>query len=292
MRIVTFRNGGPPRLGVLRGEDIQNGIIDIGSTAERLPSEIEALLAAGGDAWETVRRVCADPPAHALIEADAVELLPVVPHPSKIVCVGLNYRDHAQELGQQIPEVPTVFAKYSNCLVGAGAPIELPDVSREVDYEAELAFVIGRAGRRIAAERALEHVAGYTIFNDVTARDHQWVTPQWSYAKSFDTFGPLGPSLVTPDEVGDPHDLGVRLLIGDELLQNGSTRDLIFSIPEIVAFLSQAMTLIPGDVIATGTPAGIGATRDPARFLRPGDCVRIEIDRLGALENPVVEATI
>jgi 2-keto-4-pentenoate hydratase/2-oxohepta-3-ene-1,7-dioic acid hydratase in catechol pathway len=214
-----------------------------------------------------------------------------VPHPGKVVCIGLNYRDHATETGLAPPEVPTVFAKWPSALVGHGAPIVVPRATQQVDFEAELAFVIGRRAHRVREADALRHVAGYTVFDDVTARDMQFETTQWTLGKSPDTFGPIGPALVTADEVPDPHDLAISLSVDGETLQSSSTRELVFGIPELVAFLSRAMTLEPGDVVATGTPAGVGYTRSPPRFLRPGERVRVEVEGVGVLENPVVAAT-
>jgi 2-keto-4-pentenoate hydratase/2-oxohepta-3-ene-1,7-dioic acid hydratase in catechol pathway len=216
-----------------------------------------------------------------------VTLASVVPDPEKIICIGLNYRDHAKETNLAIPEFPTVFAKYSNTLIGNGEAILIPPSTSKVDYEAELAFVIGRRAKNVTEQEALTYVAGYTIFNDVSARDYQLRTSQWTLGKSFDTFGPAGPALVTKDEVPDPHALAIRLRIGDELLQDSNTRNMVFSVAALVAHLSTAMTLEPGDIVATGTPAGVGFTRNPPRFLKAGETVRVEIERLGVLQNPV-----
>jgi acylpyruvate hydrolase len=205
-----------------------------------------------------------------------------------VICIGLNYRDHAAETHASIPEVPTVFSKYANTLIGDGEPIVIPRVTQQVDYEAELAFVIGRRARYITESDALRYVAGYTLFNDVTGRDYQFRTGQWTIGKTFDTFGPLGPALVTADEIPNPHALPIRLSINGEVLQDSNTSQLIFSIPALVAYLSQVMTLEPGDVVATGTPSGVGFVRQPPRFLHPHDRVRVEIEGLGVLENPVV----
>jgi 2-keto-4-pentenoate hydratase/2-oxohepta-3-ene-1,7-dioic acid hydratase in catechol pathway len=221
------------------------------------------------------------------VAEQAVEFAPPLFAIGKIICIGLNYRDHAAESNQPVPEYPTVFAKYSSCVIGPGEPIVIPRVTSQVDYEGELAVVIGRRARDVAEADALSYVAGYAPFNDVSARDYQSRTSQWTIGKTFDTFGPLGPALVTADEVADPHALGLRVTIGDDVLQSSNTRHLIFTIPQLVAYLSAVMTLEPGDVIATGTPAGVGAARKPARWLQPGEVVRVEIDGLGALENPV-----
>jgi 2-keto-4-pentenoate hydratase/2-oxohepta-3-ene-1,7-dioic acid hydratase in catechol pathway len=222
------------------------------------------------------------------LERADVRLLAPVPRPGKIICIGLNYRDHAAESNVAPPEYPTVFAKYGNTIAAPGEAIVLPPISAEVDYEGELAVVIGRRCQAVAEADALGVVAGYMPFNDVSARDYQMRTSQWTIGKTFDTFAPCGPALVTADEVPDPHALDIRVSIGGEVLQSSNTRHLIFNIPHLIAYLSAVMTLEPGDIIATGTPAGVGFARTPPRFLRPGDVVRIEIERLGALENPVV----
>jgi acylpyruvate hydrolase len=214
-----------------------------------------------------------------------------LPRPGKLILLGLNYRDHAEETGQKIPEVPTLFAKYHNSVIGPGAAILIPRATEQIDYEAELAFVIGRRGHQIPRERALDYVAGYTIINDVSARDYQFVTSQWMVGKTFDTHCPMGPTLVLKDELLDPHNLDISLSIAGEVLQQSNTKQLIFKVPETVEYLSHVMTLEPGDVISTGTPAGVGFTRKPPRWLRPGETVRVEIAGLGVLENPVAKAS-
>jgi 2-keto-4-pentenoate hydratase/2-oxohepta-3-ene-1,7-dioic acid hydratase in catechol pathway len=215
-------------------------------------------------------------------------LLAPIPRPKKLICVGLNYRDHAAETGAVIPEVPTIFNKFATAVIGPGAPIVLPKVSNSPDYEAEFAFVIGKGGRHIAEADWRDHVFGYTIVNDVSARDYQRATTQWLMGKTFDTFAPMGPWIITKDEIGDPHNLIVRMVINGETLQNGNTSQLIFNIPQLIAFLSSVFTLEPGDVVSTGTPAGVGAARKPPRWLRPGDEVAVQIQGIGELRNPVV----
>jgi 2-keto-4-pentenoate hydratase/2-oxohepta-3-ene-1,7-dioic acid hydratase in catechol pathway len=207
--------------------------------------------------------------------------------PSKIICVGLNYRLHAEEGGLPIPESPVLFAKWSSALIGDGEPIVLPSQSSAVDYEAELAVVIGRTARNVSAADALDHVAGYLIMNDVTARDLQASDGQWTRSKSFDTFGPIGPRLVPASDIPDPQALGIRAWLNDELVQDSTTSDMIFSVAEVIEFISAGATLLPGDVISTGTPSGVGLHRDPPRLLQAGDRIRVEIDGLGRLENPV-----
>ncbi len=287
MRLVTFLQNGEVRLGALRTHDGQEVIVDLNRAEPRLPASMLDFLAAGERARELAVEVLQEAPASAMHEREAVTLKAVLTNPGKIICIGLNYRDHAAETHQSIPEVPMVFAKYNNTLVGSGEPILLPRVTQRVDYEAELAVIIGKRGRSIAEAEAMDYVAGYSIFNDISARDYQMRTSQWTIGKTFDTFGPFGPALVTADEIADPHALALRLSIDGEVLQDSNTRELIFSIPRLIAYLSSVMTLEPGDVIATGTPAGVGFTRQPPRFLRPGETVRVEIEGIGVLENPV-----
>jgi 2-keto-4-pentenoate hydratase/2-oxohepta-3-ene-1,7-dioic acid hydratase in catechol pathway len=217
-----------------------------------------------------------------------VQLLAPIPRPSKLICVGLNYRDHAEETGAQIPKVPTIFNKFSTAIIGPGEKVILPKVSKAPDYEAEFAFVIGRGGRNIAADDWRNHVFGYTMVNDVTARDYQRATTQWLMGKTFDTFAPLGPWIVTADEIPDPHELDIEMEINGEILQDSNTRELIFKIPDLIAFLSSVFTLEPGDIVSTGTPAGVGFARKPPRYLHAGDQMTVRIPAIGELHNPVV----
>jgi 2-keto-4-pentenoate hydratase/2-oxohepta-3-ene-1,7-dioic acid hydratase in catechol pathway len=207
--------------------------------------------------------------------------------PGKIVCVGLNYRDHAEEQGTDLPSAPLLFAKWPNALIGSGEAIVIPRVSKQVDYEAELGVVIGERVRHVSEENALEAVRGYICVNDVSARDLQFSDGQWTRGKSPDTFCPVGPQLVPGAEVPDPQALGIRCVLNGEVMQDSTTANMIFTVAEIIAYASATMTLEPGDLIATGTPAGVGVFRDPPVLLRDGDEVRIEIDKLGSLTNPV-----
>jgi 2-keto-4-pentenoate hydratase/2-oxohepta-3-ene-1,7-dioic acid hydratase in catechol pathway len=220
--------------------------------------------------------------------ADAPLIAPV-PRPPKFLAIGLNYAAHVAESGMKPPEFQLWFNKQSTCVVGPGQPIEIPDASAMVDYEGELAFVIGRRCRHVSAAAAADVIAGYTIVNDVSVRDWQMRAQTMTMGKSFDTHGPMGPCIVTPDELGDPHTLRLRTWVNDDLRQDAKTDDLIFNCYEMVEHLSTAFTLEVGDVIATGTPAGVGMARKPPAWLRAGDTVRIEIEGIGALENPVVE---
>ncbi|HWZ30832.1 MAG TPA: fumarylacetoacetate hydrolase family protein [Bryobacteraceae bacterium] len=268
MKLVTFKRGGAvPEAGVLAGNKVTGLGVDILS-----------VIASG-------KKPSANGPSYDL---DQVELVAPIPRPPKLICVGLNYRDHAAEAKMEIPKVPTIFSKFSNVVIGPGQPIVLPKASQRPDYEAEFAFVIGPGGRHIPASRAMQHVFGYTIVNDVSARDFQMATTQWLMGKTFDTFAPMGPCIVTADEIPDPHSLDISLEIGGERLQQSNTRELIFKIPEIIEHLSTVVTLEPGDVVLTGTPAGVGFARKPPRFLKPGDEVVIRVERIGELRNPVV----
>jgi 2-keto-4-pentenoate hydratase/2-oxohepta-3-ene-1,7-dioic acid hydratase in catechol pathway len=210
-----------------------------------------------------------------------------IERPGKIVCVGLNYRDHASESGLDLPSRPLLFAKWQTSLVGPGEAIVLPSITDEVDFEAELGVVMGRSAHGVTADDALEYVAGYVCVNDVSARDVQMGDGQWTRGKSFDTFCPVGPALVPASDVPDPQALAIRCLVNGEALQDSTTSEMVFGVAELIAFISEAITLEPGDLIATGTPAGVGFARNPPVFLRDGDEVTVEIDRVGALTNPV-----
>jgi 2-keto-4-pentenoate hydratase/2-oxohepta-3-ene-1,7-dioic acid hydratase in catechol pathway len=216
---------------------------------------------------------------------------PPIPDPDKILCIGLNYREHARESGLEVPSVPVVFAKFRNSLIGQGAAIELPAVSQQVDYEGELAVVIGCRCKNISATDALSVVAGYSAFNDVSARDLQLQVSQWTTGKAIDTFAPMGPGMIPAHLVPDPQKLELITRLNGQVVQQSSTADMIFSVTEIIAYLSKSMTLEPGDIIATGTPSGVGFKREPPLFLKPGDVVEVEISSIGLLSNPVVRST-
>ena len=211
-------------------------------------------------------------------------------NPPRIFCIGLNYRDHAIESGMEIPKFPVVFFKLAPSIVGPGEAIVLPAITKEPDYEAEFAFVIGKGGFQISAANAMDHVYGYTIINDVSARDIQFSTSQWSLSKSLPTFCPMGPAIVTADEIADPHALDVQLAIGGEVLQHSNTKELIFKIPALIEYISSITPLLPGDIVSTGTPFGVGLGRNPKRWLKAGETVTITIEGLGQLTNPVVGA--
>lgn len=218
----------------------------------------------------------------------ALELLAPVPHPGKVVCVGLNYRDHAAEVGKDVPTEPVLFGKWANSVTGPDVDVEIPPGCEKVDYEGELGVVIGTTARRVSVEDAMDHVAGYVVCNDLSARDLQWRLGQWTRGKAIDGFLPMGPALVTADEVGDPGDLPVRTWLNGELVQDSSTAQLVFGVAELVSSISGTITLEPGDVIATGTPPGVGMAHDPPRFLQPGDEVAVEVGRVGRITTRMV----
>jgi 2-keto-4-pentenoate hydratase/2-oxohepta-3-ene-1,7-dioic acid hydratase in catechol pathway len=219
---------------------------------------------------------------------DGVKIHPPLSNPPRIFAIGLNYRDHAKESGMELPTTPVVFIKLTTSIIGPGEPIVLPKNSTQPDYEAEFAFVIGKGGYRIAAADWREHVYGYTIVNDVSARDVQFSSTQWSMSKSFPTFCPLGPAIITADEISDPHALDISLSIDGEVLQHSNTRELVFRIPELIEYLSSITPLLPGDIVSTGTPPGVGLGRNPKRWLKPGETVTVTVEGLGSLTNPVV----
>lgn len=309
MRLVTYTSRGTTRLGAAVGErhvvDLARGFearaVAGGTHALRaLPADMLGLLDLGDEGLDAARAVVAwvEPRVEdaALRDAGVVwrtdeagfRLEAPVHEPRTVYAIGLNYRLHAQEIGAALPTRPIVFAKVRTCIVGPGVGIEIPKASEQVDWEAELCFVIGRGGRHIKAADALDHIAGYMNGNDVSVRDWQMHFPTWMMGKGFDTHGPTGPYLVTRDEVPDPHALKLQLWVNDVLKQDGATDDLIFNIPQIIEYVSEAVTLQPGDIFFTGTPAGVGMGRNPQEWMKAGDRVRIAIGNLGVLENPVV----
>ncbi len=250
----------------------------------------EDILAGWPGSKSALERAAGDANAQR-VPTGEVKFLPPVPDPRKIICLGLNYKDHAAEGGVPVPRDPVLFNKFATALIGHEAAIVLPPVSREVDFEAELVVVIGKGGRNIREADAMSHVAGYTVGHDVSARDwqHKKDGKQWMVGKTFDTFAPLGPVLVTADEIPDPHQLGIRLRLNGQTMQDSNTSHMIFSVPRMIAYMAQVFTLEPGDIIFTGTPPGVGFARKPPVFLKAGDVVEVEIDRLGMLRNPVVQ---
>ncbi len=283
MRLATFTHGGATRIGVVVGDEI----VDLAEADPGLPRAMEAFLDAGAPALAAAERAAAR--AAGRIPLDDVRLEAPVLRPRKILAVGLNYADHIAESGQKPPEVPTIFNKQVTSVTGPYDPIHFPRASRALDYEGELAFVIGRRCRHVSRERAPEVIAGYMVLDDVTVRDWQLRTPTWTMGKSFDTHCPMGPWIVTYDELGDPHSLGIRTFVNGELRQDANTKSLVHDCFALVEHLSTAFTLEPGDVVTTGTPGGVGISMKPPRLLGVGDVVRVEIDRIGQLENPVIE---
>jgi 2-keto-4-pentenoate hydratase/2-oxohepta-3-ene-1,7-dioic acid hydratase in catechol pathway len=269
VRFVTYDAGSGPRAGVLRGGD---RVVEAGRSLRHLIAV--SRLAEPSDAEE--------------IPLSDVQLLPPIPNPEKIICIGLNYRSHAEEAGVEAPETPTFFAKFRNALVADGSEVALPAASGKVDYEAEVAFVIGRRAKDVSESDALDHVAGYMLLNDLSARDLQFATPQWIPGKVFDGSAPCGPALVTPDEAGPPDQIGIELKLNGEVMQSATTADLIHSIPALVAHLSTLLTLEPGDIVSTGTPAGVGSVREPRVWLRPGDQIEISSPTLGTLRTSLI----
>jgi 2-keto-4-pentenoate hydratase/2-oxohepta-3-ene-1,7-dioic acid hydratase in catechol pathway len=275
MKLVTFSfEDNTPRLGAVAGETV----VPLAGVA----SDMIDLIARWSDVGAKVREI-------AKAQRDAVELkcmhlFAPVPRPGKIMAIGMNYADHVKEMGREPPKDQVWFAKATTAVNGPNDPIQIPKVSDAVDWEAELVVVIGKRGRHIAKDKAREHIFGYCCGNDVSARDWQNRTPQWILGKSFDTYAPFGPWITTPDEVGDPHELGIRCIVNDETRQNSNTGNLVFNVWDQLAHLSQVMTLEPGDIIYTGTPGGVGMGMKPPVFLKAGDRVRVEIDKLGALD--------
>jgi 2-keto-4-pentenoate hydratase/2-oxohepta-3-ene-1,7-dioic acid hydratase in catechol pathway len=279
MRLVSFQANGHPRAALLRDGCVYDIWGDASRGARASDRTVEAILEGGLiDEVEAV-------PGDEGVPVEGVQLLPPVTRPGKILCIGLNYRGHAEEQGAEPPETPTFFAKFRNALAAPGAEVELPRFSKRVDYEAEVAFVIKDRCKDVPESEAMDHVAGYTLLNDLSARDFQFKTPQWMPGKTFDGAAPCGPALVTPDEAG-PHDaIEIELTLNGEVMQKSSTADLVHSVPALVEYLSKLMTLQPGDVVSTGTPAGVGSLRDPKVWLKPGDEVVISSPQLGVLET-------
>jgi 2-keto-4-pentenoate hydratase/2-oxohepta-3-ene-1,7-dioic acid hydratase in catechol pathway len=293
LRIVNFHRESGLRLGVLRGEsvfDLQELSAAAGKAAAFF-SDASEFLNGGPEALELARKVLQKIPAGFVpLPLKSLELGPPVPKPSKIIAVGLNYRDHAGEANFKVPEYPLIFAKFPNSIAGPHDAIVIPADDMQVDSEAEFAVVIGRRSKAIRAEAAFDYVAGYMGLNDVSGRKWQFADKQWTRGKSCDTFCPIGPWLTTRDEIADPHNLRVIGRLNGEVFQDSNTSKLIFQLPELIAFISEAITLEPGDIIATGTPSGVGVFRNPPVFMKAGDVAEVEIEGLGVLRNMAVGA--
>ena len=300
MKLVRFSvNGGSPRLGVLQGDRIadlqasvagslaRNGVVRAQEIAAALvPQSTRAFLeggAASAGAIGAVRDWVTVPAASARLHAP-------INDPGKFICIGLNYRDHAEETGNPIPKEPPIFAKWAPSIVDPGEPILRPRGSKQLDWEVELGVVIGRTARYVSKEQALDYVWGYTIVNDASARDFQFLTTQWMAGKIFETAAPVGPFIADRQEISDPHSLELKTFVNGKQMQRGSTKTFIFDVRYLVSYLSGLMTLSPGDLIATGTPPGVGLGMKPPVFMNPGDVCRVEIDGLGSMENPVKDA--
>lgn len=286
MKIATFSVQTEQHIGLV----IDDQIISLTALCpEEFPACIKKFIERSGElrtrAEQIIEQRVND---HAIFKLSEVNILPPIAKPDKIICVGLNYFDHCKETGMEPPESPVIFSKYANAIAGHNDAIEIPINSTEVDFEAELAFVIGREAKHVSEEEADDYVFGYTIMNDISARDLQFQDGQWSRGKTADTFAPFGPVIVTKDEVGDPHNLAISLELNGEIMQDSNTSNLIFTVPEIISFLSQSMTLMPGDLIATGTPPGVGMGRNPKIWLKNGDRMNVSIEKIGTLSNHVI----
>ena len=280
MRLVTYASERGPRAGV----QTDQGVIDAWDLVDGEGASLRELIASGR--LDEVRTALDGGGGEPVMLSPGGILAPV-PDPDKIICVGLNYRSHAEETGMELPKAPTIFGKYRNALVPDGAKVTLPAASSKCDYEAEVAFVIGRRAKEVSVEDALDHIAGYTLLNDLSARDLQGLTMQWMAGKVFDGSAPCGPALVTPDEAG-PHDgIGISMFVNGEERQSSNTSDLIFSVPQLVSTLSSWMTLEPGDIVATGTPSGVGLAMDPRTWLEDGDELVVSSPQLGELHTTI-----
>jgi 2-keto-4-pentenoate hydratase/2-oxohepta-3-ene-1,7-dioic acid hydratase in catechol pathway len=289
MKLLTFLKDGHYALGIRTDRGVLDVESAVGQGRRRAPTRLHEAIEGGPQAVSALQAIAEQAEDGWLKEAD-LKLGPCVPHPGKIVCVGLNYRKHAEETNAPIPEYPILFNKFNNALAGHGEDIPLPAVSEKVDYEAELAIVMGKTAKNVGKEQALDYVFGYCNANDLSARDLQMRTPQWLLGKTCDKFLPLGPYLVTADEVGNPNGLGIRCTVNGEVRQNSNTSDMIFHCGELVSYISRHMTLEPGDVILTGTPEGVVLGYPPEKqvYLQEGDIVTVEIEKLGALTNRMV----
>ena len=283
MRILTYRKGGADRAGV----QTDAGILDAAGALGEEAISVRELLASG----RLAELGAAAEEGHDTLPAEEAELRPPVPDPSKIVCIGLNYRSHAEEAGVEPPEVPTIFAKFPNALTASGTEVSLPASSDKVDYEAEVAFVVGRRCRDLTPDQAVDAIAGFMLLNDLSARDLQFATPQWMPGKVFDGSAPCGPALVTPDEAGGHDAISFQLELNGERMQDATTSDLIFTAPELLSHLSGWMTMEPGDIVSTGTPSGVGSVRDPRVWLKAGDEILISSPTLGELRTRLTGAS-
>lgn len=286
MRLATISRNGKARLVAYRGQDL----IDLSAVGPGLPETMAAFIAGGETARTTVAAVLEKAPGSAVLDPERAIFLPVLPRPGKIICVGLNYADHSAESGFKQPDYPTLFGRFSTTLVGHRAPMIRPNLSDQLDYEGEIAAVIGRRGKHVPKAKALDYVAGYAVFNEGSVREYQFKSPQWTVGKNFDGTGAFGPALVTADEL-PPGAKGLKLetRLNGQTVQSASTDDMVFDVASLVAIISEAITLEPGDVIVTGTPAGVGGARKPPLFMKPGDVCEVEVEGIGLLVNPIAQ---
>jgi 2-keto-4-pentenoate hydratase/2-oxohepta-3-ene-1,7-dioic acid hydratase in catechol pathway len=286
MKLMTFAKDGRTALGLVDGESV----IDLASADPSLPKDMQSLIEAGPSALASVRAAAGRAPASTRHAVASVKPALPIARPAKFVCVGLNYALHAKEGGHAIPTYPSFFLRVNSSLIPASASVVRPKCSIQLDYECELTIVIGKGGRHIAEDKALDHVFGYTLFNDVSVRDYQRKTSQWTAGKNFDATGPLGPHIVTADTL-PPGAAGLRITtrVNGETMQDSNTSDMIFSTARTIAILSEIMTLEPGDMIATGTPSGVAHARKPPAWMKAGDTVEVEVEKIGVLRNPVVD---
>ena len=287
MKLVTASFQNETRIGTLISKNAQNYFLDLNRAQSTLPTDMIAFLQAGDAAMRLAQQIVAQADERFLIPQDQVKLLAPLPRPGKLICIGHNYYGHT-DAASNIPKHPDIFAKLSNVVIGPNQPIVITRTSDKIDYEGELAVVISKRCKYVEQANALDVVAGYTIFNDVTARDFQNRTSQWLIGKSFDTCGPMGPAIVTKDEIPDPGNLELSLTLNGKEMQHSSTNQLIFSIPFLIETITQSITLEPGDLISTGTPSGTGASYKPPVFMKPGDTVCVRIEKIGELVSPVI----
>lgn len=285
MKIAAFSVQNDQHIGVVQDDQI---ISLTALNADEFPACIKIFIERSDELRPRAEQLIEQcDKVNAVFSLSNVKIQAPIPQPEKIICVGLNYIDHCKETGMEPPASPVIFSKYANAIVGHNEAVEIPVNSNEVDFEAELAIVIGKEAKRVTEEEANNYVFGYTILNDISARDLQFTDGQWSRGKTADTFAPTGPFVVTHDEVGDPHELAISLELNGEMMQDSNTNNLIFTVPKIISFLSQSMTLKPGDLIATGTPPGVGMGRNPKVWLKNGDRMNVTIEKIGTLSNHV-----
>jgi len=290
MKFVTFTphgNGGDFKVGAFVSDTEIQDLTHLVSDTDLNASQVLDCLDLESGFVRQAKSAIETAGGSPTVNLNDVTIAPSVPRPGKIICIGLNYRDHAEESGMAIPTKPVIFSKFSSCIIAPNEPIVVPDESIQTDYEAELAVVIGRTATNVSREDAMNYIFGYANFNDVSARDFQFADAQWQRGKSCDTFAPIGPFIATADEVPDPQDLSIKFRLNGETMQNSTTGQMIFGVAELVEYLSRYFTLEPGDIIATGTPPGVGFARKPPVYLKEGDVCEVEIEGLGILSNPV-----